>query len=144
MADLHTHHGDDPTLSLALVDYHLLKGDHARAYQAVDRVERYTGGDAALTNLRSGIALHKGDNASSIRFARQAISEDADYEDPYWHLMVAGSRAADYGAAMEGVRELEGRFGYEFSEDELMESEDFSGLLASKEWNSNSRRQVSR
>jgi hypothetical protein len=136
MSDLHANQGDDPTLSLALVDYYLLTGDFAKAYQAVDRLDKYTGGDAALTNLRSGIALHEGDNPASIRYARQAISLDAGYEDPYWNIMVAGSRAGDYKAAMEGVRGLETRFGYEFSEVELMENEDLSGLVASKEWRS--------
>ncbi len=136
MADLHAHHGDDPTLSLALVDYHLLEGDHPRAYEAVDRLDEYTGGDAALTNLRSGIALHQGDNAASIRFALQAISDDPEYENPYWNLVVAGARAGNYRAAMQGVRALETRFGYEFSEEEMMASGEFSGLLASEEWRS--------
>jgi hypothetical protein len=121
---------------LALVDYYLLTGEFAQAYQAVDRLDEYTGGDAALTNLRAGIALYEGDNPASIRYARQAISLDAGYEGPYWNIMVAGSRAGDYKAAMEGVRGLETRFGYEFSKDELMESEDLSGLAASEEWRS--------
>jgi hypothetical protein len=136
MSDLHANQGDDPTLSLALVDYYLLTGEFAQAYQAVDRLDEYTGGDAALTNLRAGIALYEGDNPASIRYARQAISLDAGYEGPYWNIMVAGSRAGDYKAAMEGVRGLETRFGYEFSKDELMESEDLSGLAASEEWRS--------
>jgi hypothetical protein len=136
MSDLHANQGDDPTLSLALVDYYLITGDYARAYQAVDRLDEYTGGDAALTNLRAGIALYEGDNPASIRYAREAISLDADYEDPYWNIMVAGSRAGDYKAAMEGVRGLETRFGYKFSEDRLMKSEDLSGLAASEEWKS--------
>jgi hypothetical protein len=136
MSDLHANQGDDPTLSLALVDYYLLVGDFVRAYRAVDRLDEYTGGDAALTNLRAGIALFEGDNAASIRYARQAIALDAGYESPYWNIMVAGSRAGDYRAAMDGVRGLEARFGYEFSEDELMESEDLSGLVASEEWKS--------
>jgi hypothetical protein len=134
MADLHTHHGDDPTLSLALVDYYIFAGDYARAHRAVDRLDEYTGGDAAVTNLRSGIALHKGDNAACVRHARQAIAQDADYEDPYWNLMVAGSRAGDYKAAMEGVRGLESRFGYELSEDALVGNEEFAGLMKSEEW----------
>lgn len=136
MSDLHANQGDDPTLSLALVDYYLLMGDFARAYQAVDRLDEYTGGDAALTNLRAGIALYEGDNPASVRYARQAIVQDVDYEGPYWNIMVAGSRAGDYKAAMEGVRGLETRFGYELSEDELVESEDLSGLVASEEWKS--------
>ena len=97
---------------------------------------RVTEGDAALTNLRSGIALHVGDHDASIRYARRAIAEDADYEDPYWNLMVAGSRASDYEAAMEGVRVLESEFGYELSADDLMESEEFAGLVASEAWRS--------
>ena len=136
MADLHKHHGDDPTLNLALLDYYLLTAEYARAYAAVDRLDEYTGGDAALTSLRAGIALIEGRNAESIRYARQAIDDDADFEDPYWHLMVAGARASDYAAAMQGVRGLETRFGYEFSEDELKKSEDFPGLLASDAWRS--------
>jgi hypothetical protein len=138
MADLHEHHGDDPALSLTLLDYYLLKGDYPRAYAAVDRLDDVTGGDAALTNLRSGIALHQGDTAASVRHALAAISQDPGYEDTYWNLMLAGARAGDYAAAMEGVRGLEGRFGYEFSEDELSKHEDFSGLVASKEWKSGS------
>lgn len=135
MADLREHHGDDPALSLALVDYYILTGDYPRAYSAVDRLDETTGGDAALTNFRAGIALHKGDNAASIRYARQAISQDPDYEDTYWQLMLAGTRAGDYGAAMEGVRGLQRRFGYELTEDQLLDSEeDFSGLVASQEW----------
>jgi hypothetical protein len=50
--------------------------------------------------------------------------------------MLAGARANDYAAAMQGVRGLETRFGYEFSEDELKKSEDFPGLLASDAWRS--------
>jgi hypothetical protein len=134
MADLHTYHGDDPTLSLALVDYYLIREDYTQAFAAVDQLDRYTGGDAALTNLRSGLALYKGDNGASVKYARQAIAEDVLLEDPYWNLMTAGSRAGDYKAAMEGVVGLEKRFGYEFSEEDLLASEDFSGLVQSEEW----------
>jgi tetratricopeptide (TPR) repeat protein len=136
MSDLHANQGDDPTLSLALVDYYLLTGDFARAYEAVDRLDKYTGGDVALTNLRAGIALYEGDNPASIRYARRAIAQDEGYEDPYWNILVAGSRAGDFEAAMEGLRELETRFGYEFSEDELTASEDLSRLAASEAWSS--------
>jgi hypothetical protein len=136
MSDLHANQGDDPTLSLALVDYYLLTGDYSRAYEAVDRLDEYTGGDVALTNLRAGIALYEGDNPASVRYARQAIAQDVGYEDPYWNILVAGSRAGDYEAAMEGLRELEARFGYEFTRDELMASEDLSRLAASEAWRS--------
>jgi len=136
MADLHEHHGNDPAMGLALVDYHTLSGDYAKAYAALDRVDELTGGDAALTNLRSGVALHAGDHAASIRYAHQAIAQDADFEDTYWNLMLAGARSGDYEAAMEAVRNLERNFGYEFSEDQLMANEEFSGLIASKEWKS--------
>lgn len=136
MSDLLASQGDDPTLSLALVDYFLLTGDYARAYQAVDRLDEYTGGDAALTNLRSGISLYEGDNPASVRYAREAIALDADYEDPYWNLLVAGSRAGDFKAGMEGVRGLETRFGLRLSEDQIRQSEDLSRLAASEEWRS--------
>lgn len=136
MADLNEHHGNDPTLGLALVDYHTLSGDYAKAYATLDRVDELTGGDAALTNLRAGVALHAGEHSASIRHAHEAIAQDVDYEDTYWNLMLAGARSGDYEAAMEAVRILERRFGYVFSEDQLRANEDFSGLLASKEWKS--------
>jgi len=136
MADLFAHYGDDPKLSLALVDYHLMTGNHEKAFEAVDRLDAYTGGDAALTNLRAGTALHQGDHSRAIGQARRAIEQDEAYEDPYWQLMVAGARAGDYPAAMQGVSALEQRFGYEFSEEQLAQNDDFAGLLASEEWRS--------
>jgi hypothetical protein len=136
MADLHAHHGDDPKLSLTLVDYYLLSGNHDRAYRAVDLLEEYTGGDAALTNLRAGIALDEQENNEAIRYALNAISQDAYYESSYWNLMLAGARAGHYRAAMVGVRGLETRFGYSFSEAQLRQAGEFSGLLASREWKS--------
>jgi len=136
MADLHVHYGDDPTLSLALVDYYLLRGDHDRAYRAVDLMNEYTGGDAALTNLRAGIALDEQENNEAVFYALNAISQDAYYEASCWNLVVPGSRAGHYMAAMVGVRGLETRFGYSISEEQLRASGEFSGLLESREWRS--------
>jgi len=131
---METHHGDDVTLSLFLLDYYVLQGDFRAARSMIDRLKRLTFDAPGIADIRAGVALRQGDAISAMTHARLAISLDPGFESPYWNLIRAGATAGDYQAAMKGVTGLRERFGYELSATDLMERGDFRKLVESEAW----------
>ncbi|MEJ2314097.1 MAG: hypothetical protein P8Y85_04835 [Nitrospirota bacterium] len=137
LGDVRNHLGDDPTLSLVLIDYYFYEEDYRAAQRALERMTGYTGGDAAIDHLRANIYLAAKNYADSIRYARKAIEEDAAYEDSYWTLLDASVLTGQYQEAVGVIGQLETRFGYEFDPAKLAEIDGYEGFAESSafaEW----------
>jgi tetratricopeptide (TPR) repeat protein len=137
LGDVHKYFGDDPTLSLVLLDYYFYEGDFRAAHMALDRLDKYTGGDAAIDGLRANIFLTEKKYPESISSARRAIEEDAGYEDAYWTLLDASVNAKLYHISVETIKKLEVDFGYTFNPEKLAKTEgyeEFAGSAAFAKW----------
>jgi hypothetical protein len=131
LGDIHKYLGDDPTLSLVLLDYYFYEGDFRTAHMALDRLDKYVGGDAAIDGLRANIFLTEKKYPSSISFARRAIEQDPGYEGAYWTLLDAGVNAKLYEISVEAIKELEVKFGYTFNPKKLAETEGYEEFAES-------------
>ena len=126
--------GDDPRLALILIDQHVYSEDWAAAHAALDRLNEYTGGDAALDAMRANIFLLSGDIPNTGVWAQRAIDGDPDYEDPYWARLeynVASGRFAD---AVRDLKILEDRFDYRFDAEQLAQTEGYARFSRSPEY----------
>ncbi len=119
LKDVRKYIGDDPSLSLMLVDHYLLEKDFSSAHKALDRLNIYTGGDAAIDYLRANISLTEKEYQLSVRYAQDAIEKDNSLEDAYWTLLVASIYSKEYDITVHTLDQLEYRFQYVFDPEEL-------------------------
>lgn len=55
LSELNQYYGDDPTLSFALLDYHIYQGDYDKAYAGVESMLRRYGADASILSLQANV-----------------------------------------------------------------------------------------
>lgn len=85
--DLKQRFPNDPTVGLALIDYHFVRGRYARALASIDRMNELIGGDPYLDFFRANV-LYAADRLAEAKLAaRRAIAAEADLENPYWTLL---------------------------------------------------------
>lgn len=119
LRDVHTFMGNDPSLSLLLIDHYFDQRDYTAAHRALDRLSDYTGGDAAIDFLRANIYLAEQKYPESIGYARTAIKNDPSFEDAYWTLLAVSVYAKQYEIAINTLNLLEHHFGYVFEPNEI-------------------------
>jgi hypothetical protein len=129
---LHDKMGDDPTLSLILIDYYFYENDFVTAQKALDNLSEHIGGDASIDALKANIYLTSKDYARSIKYAQKAIEQEAEYEDSYWTLMNAGIFGKQYKTAVAAIEKLESDFGYEIIPEEIEKVEDYKAFSKSE------------
>jgi len=137
LQDVNRYLGDDPSLSLMLIDHYLLERDYKSAHRALARLHEYTGGDAAVDFLKANICLTEKNYADSLRYAQMAVKKDANFEDAYLTLLVASLYSEQYEIAVQTIDRLEYNFGYNFDPDEigrLSGYEEFSKSLVFAAW----------
>lgn len=137
LKDVNRYHGDDPGLSLLLVDHYLLERDFKAAHRALDRLSDFTGGDAAIDFLRANICLAEKNYHQSTKYAQTAIRQDSNFEDAYLTLLVASVYSRQYDITVNTLERLEFHFGYEFEPDEIARLsgyEEFSKSLLFAAW----------
>jgi tetratricopeptide (TPR) repeat protein len=137
LKDLHDKMGDDPTLSLILIDYYFYENDFESAQKALDNLSEHIGGDASIDALKANIYLTAEDYTRSIKYAKKAIEQEAGYEDSCWTLMNAGIFGKKYETAVTAMEKLESDFGYEIIPEEFENTEEykeFSKSKAYKKW----------
>ena len=129
--------GDRPEMALLLVDHYLYNGEWDRAHEALDNLNRYTGGDAAIDGMRANIYLLAEDDAQALTWAQRAIDGDADYEEPYWTRLQANVNQGRFDAAVTDLEVLEQRFAYEFDVEQLASLDGYQAFgrsAAFREW----------
>ncbi len=119
LKDVSTYLGDDPSLSLMLVDHYLNERDYASAHRSLNRLSEYTGGDAAIHLLKANVYLTEKDYTESLKYAQMAVKEDYGFEDAYWTLLAVSIYSHHYDIAVSTLRDLERQFGYEFDPSRL-------------------------
>lgn len=119
LRDACNHLGDDPALSLMLVDHYLNERNYTAAHRALDNLSEYTGGDAAIDLLKANVFLTEKKYLEAIRYSRKAIIEDSSLEDAYWTLLAVSIHADHYEIAVDTLRHLERQFGHAFDPDQI-------------------------
>lgn len=131
LKDVNTYIGDDPTLSLLLIDHYFYEGDFEAAHKALNRLNAYTGGDAAIDFLHANIYLTEKNYPESIKYAQRATQHDPSFEDSYWTLLNASIHEKKYQMAVNALKRLESEFGYEFDPKELAHQEGYNEFVKS-------------
>jgi hypothetical protein len=132
LKDLHDKMGDDPTLSLILIDHYFFEEKFDEAQKALDALSKHLGGDSAIDALKANVYLTSGDYTESVKYSKKAIDADAEYEDAYWTLLNASIFAKKYETSVDTLDMLATKFGYEFSPDDIEETEEYGEFIKSK------------
>jgi tetratricopeptide (TPR) repeat protein len=131
LKDVNTYFGDDPTLSLLLIDHYFYEGDFETAHRALNRLNKYTGGDAAIDFLHANIYFMEKNYPESIKYAQLATQQDPSFEDSYWTLLNASIHEKKYQMAVNALKHLESEFGYEFDPKALANQEGYDEFVRS-------------
>jgi tetratricopeptide (TPR) repeat protein len=109
--DFRGYYPDDVCLDFLLVDYHVLRKEHDKALEAIDRLDASVGGDAHLNLLRAESVYQQGDAAKAFELVRKANAADPDAIDPYWTLLGLAILEKDHDKTLACLERLESRFG---------------------------------
>ena len=134
LAELAEHHADESGVAFVLVDHYLLVGDLDRAAAALLAVERRVGRDGMTGGILASIYLDADRAADAVTVAREAIRAEDDFEEVYFTLAAAQTMLGEYAAVIDTYRQLEARFGYEFSRDVFEGDAEQVGFVASPEF----------
>jgi hypothetical protein len=109
-ADFEKFYPDDPCLDLHSITGYFITKDYPAMYRAIDRLERWTGGDPWLENLRATALLLEakpGAPAAAEKILRAVLAEEPKLVDPHRQLVYALARQENYTAAVDALREYE-------------------------------------
>ena len=131
LKDLNKYIGDDPTLSLLLIDHYFYEGDFEAAHEALNRLHNYPGGDAAIDFLHSNVYFTEKNYPESIKHSQIAIKQDPFFEYSYWTLLNASIYEKKYQIAVNTLKHLESEFGYKFDPKEMANQEGYEKFVKS-------------
>ncbi len=125
-------HPDFPGLTLILIDYHLLRGEHAEALAYVDRVDAMVLGDPFLDVLRGRICLLANETDEARAAAERALERDPSlgYEVAWLSLDIALT-TRDHATTLAFLVALEDEHGIEWSD--LTTVDSFAAFVGSPE-----------
>ncbi len=133
LAVLDKYHGDDPTLTFILLDYHFIKENYSKVISSLNYLEKTFGvEDAALKAMIANAHLESGNYDAAIKAANSGIELEPEYENGYWSLMTAQLLSENFSDAVVTAKILENTFSYDLSPESIGENEVYAGLLQSE------------
>ena len=109
-ADLQKLFPGDPSLDLVCLDGLVTDHKYAEARKGVDRLEKFTGGDAYLQFLRGNLYLMEGGDANfaaAKKSFRQSIATEPTLQQPYWGLVTLSLKTRNFDETAATLNEIE-------------------------------------
>ena len=131
LAKMAAHHADDPAATFMLIDYHFKRQDTPRVLKSLDTMERRVGVDGVTRMLRSNAYTLTNDLANALKYADEAVALEPDLllaQDTRATLLV---RLARFKEAVAAYRDMETRFGIQFTREIFTADPTFEPLVAS-------------
>jgi tetratricopeptide (TPR) repeat protein len=105
---------DDPAIDFISVDGFVLKGEHKKAIECLERFEKTIGGDIAIRLMIANLMGLDGQYEKAEAIAMNALKERADFEDAYWTLISISLEQSDFKKTVVWLEKLESDFDIEF------------------------------
>ncbi|MDJ0813993.1 MAG: hypothetical protein QNJ23_09695 [Woeseiaceae bacterium] len=129
------HYPEEPLYSLMLLDYLFPSRKYEEGIAALQRLAGALGvPDAAMDARMSAAFLAAGNTTEAVIHADAATEREPELELGWLSALNARNAAADFAGAVLAIAELESRFGYDLGPETLEKSKNFSGLIASSEY----------
>jgi hypothetical protein len=129
------HYPEEPLYSLMLLDYLFPQRKYEEGVAALVRLAAALGfPDAAMDARISAGYLAAGNTAEAVIHADAATEREPGLELGWLSALNARNAVADFAGSVQALTELESRFGYDLGPETLKKSKNFSGLLASPEY----------
>jgi tetratricopeptide (TPR) repeat protein len=131
LAKMAAHHADDPAATFMLIDYHFKRQDTPKVLKSLDTMERRVGVDGVTRMLRSNAYTLTNDLANALKYADEAVALEPDLllaQDTRATLLV---RLARFKEAVAAYRDMETRFGIQFTREIFTADPTFEPLVAS-------------
>lgn len=135
LTNLEHYYRDDPSMAFMLIDYYFLEKKFDRVISSTEQLMKSFGvEDAALYAIKSNALMAKGNYSDAASQAERAISIEPEYENSYWSLLSASSKAKNFAKAVEAAKELEKRFSYQLGPEALSKDSTYAALIQSAEY----------
>jgi len=115
-ADLRQHYPDDPCTHLYSIDWFWEHGEHAKAYQELEYIRTWTGGDPYLHLFRALLLFEQPELDAAREYARKAIDEGLGWDDPYWVLIRVSVKKGRFEETIALLKELDQGFNMEWGD----------------------------
>ena len=135
MENLERFHGNDPSVSMLLIDYYYMKNEFAKVDEKMVQLQQKVGDkDSAIWWFRSEIAKTLGNLSKALDFAKRGIKAEPLYEETYWTLLDCYIVLKEYKNAAEMANKIENMFNVEIDDNSLMTVEGYSAAIRSSAW----------
>lgn len=137
-------HGQDPTIYLTLIDYHLAKEEYERAFELIDNLQTETEDDF-LYYLKGNLDYQRGNYESAADYFKYVMENFPDFFQGYGGCLMALTKQDKFTEAVTLIDKL---IALDYDRDALIEfieepdqnnKNEFNGLIASdayKDWKS--------
>lgn len=107
---------NDPCLDFIGIDLYILREDHAKARECVDRLDKGVGIDPYLDVVRGNIAVSEKNYAEAERYMHQAIANLPDMISCYWNLAGVALLGGNHQLLYDTLHSLNDNFEVEFED----------------------------
>ena len=128
--------GDDESAAFTLIDYYFYQQNYSKMQNAIDKMIKHYGEDAALLDLKTVGSFYQNEFDTAEKYALRGIALEPDYEPIYWSLSLVYNAQKDYTKLVKLFKTLEKTFNLEFHSENFADGEyvDFSQSKEFKDW----------
>lgn len=138
LGQLHQYHGDDPSLTFMLIDYHFYQEDYEEVIKSIRALNEEIGvEDPALLSMLSNALNMNGQAKEAVKVAKKAQRLEPSLEAPLWSLVSAYTNTKQYYAMVSCFKRLNEHFGYHFEKSDFENDPayvEFANSKAMEEW----------
>ena len=132
LAEIDRRYPNDPSMGLALLDWHLLAGRTGKSMHIIDRIDQKVGGDPYLDNTRaSAYFLAKDYEAAEVASAR-ACAALPDMLDLWWVRVTINLKRLDHARTAQLLTDMHKQF--DLSYGDLTTLPEYADFVKSKEY----------
>jgi tetratricopeptide (TPR) repeat protein len=131
LARLAEKYSQEPSTAFMLIDHYYSQGNLPKTLECIDTMEKRVGMDGVTRQLRASTYLMAGDAKSSLKFADEAIRVEPDYLYAYDSRATALVSLGRFDDAVAQYRDVEKRFGLQFTREQFTSDPQYATLVAS-------------
>lgn len=131
-ADFQRIYPGDRALDLLSLDLLLSKKKFDKAQAAINRIDRFVGGDHHLDVIRGTLHSQAGNNEEAEKFFTKAMANDDALPDAYWHMISLSLQTKQFDKTLTYLLEAETRFQLEMAD--LATEPDYAEFVKSAQY----------
>jgi Flp pilus assembly protein TadD len=132
LAEIDRRYPNDPTMGLALLDWHLLAGRTGKSLHIIERIDQKVGGDPYLDNIRASAHFLAKDYEAAETTSARACAALPDMPDVWWTRVSINLKRQDHARTAQLLTTMRKQFGLSYGD--MTTLPDYADFVKSDEY----------